>query len=463
MDFCDTQNEMYHGILTRYLIECNTKQLLNEKQITKFENEFIDFYQTNYGQKAGPQPKSWLHVSSMHGIKTIKTWTENNKIYDKHRLVTYVPTSNVYAVPIYGDASLEISVPNSINELLSPPQGIHPCAVIRDYIHTTPPTEDANNTHRSPPKSQLIRDAAKKQAHPPYFPITSTHFSKWEKFGTVAIFNWDVIPEELLSHDCPSFWDTVLGILNVKTIGINMGPISNEKRQPLIRILHGASGYTYHREGGVTYAFDVTKNMFSSGNGTARARISDEVLATPVSPSRQYTVVDMFCGIGYFTLPILAKNPNVMVYAIDINQDATDALSHNIDINDINRDRVRIMNGDSRYLGSTEGPDGGVLKGVADRIVLGLIPSSELAWEAASHVMSPGGCIIHVHGLEDTCSLKLHANDQPFAQYVKARFSDMLRERAVEVTCEVIKVEKVKNYSPGRLHVVVDICMSHRE
>ena len=47
-----------------------------------------------------------------------------------------------------------------------------------------------------------------------------------------------------------------------------------------------------HRENGVVYEFDVTKCMFSSGNGTEKDRISR------LAKSHE-TVLDLYAGIGY--------------------------------------------------------------------------------------------------------------------------------------------------------------------
>ena len=45
-------------------------------------------------------------------------------------------------------------------------------------------------------------------------------------------------------------------------------------------------------------ALDVTRCMFSSGNGTEKARMGRLACC-------KETVVDLFAGIGYYTLPLL--------------------------------------------------------------------------------------------------------------------------------------------------------------
>lgn len=56
-----------------------------------------------------------------------------------------------------------------------------------------------------------------------------------------------------------------------------------------------------HKESGVTFCLDATKCMFSSGNVTERTRMGR------LKAAAGETVVDLFAGIGYYTLPLLAK------------------------------------------------------------------------------------------------------------------------------------------------------------
>lgn len=63
-------------------------------------------------------------------------------------------------------------------------------------------------------------------------------------------------------------------------------------------LLKGGSGWVEHRENGILYCLDVTRCMFSSGNVTEKARMGS-------LQCRGETAVDLFAGIGYYTLPLL--------------------------------------------------------------------------------------------------------------------------------------------------------------
>lgn len=65
-------------------------------------------------------------------------------------------------------------------------------------------------------------------------------------------------------------------------------------------LLLGDDAWVSHREGGVTFCLDVTRCMYSSGNVTERLRMGR------MDCSGQ-TVVDLYTGIGYYTLPVLVS------------------------------------------------------------------------------------------------------------------------------------------------------------
>ncbi len=72
-------------------------------------------------------------------------------------------------------------------------------------------------------------------------------------------------------------------------------------RDSQAELLLGEDGWVEHKESGVTFCLDATKCMFSSGNVTERTRMGR------LKAAAGETVVDLFAGIGYYTLPLLAK------------------------------------------------------------------------------------------------------------------------------------------------------------
>jgi tRNA wybutosine-synthesizing protein 2 len=87
---------------------------------------------------------------------------------------------------------------------------------------------------------------------------------------------------------------------------------------------------------------DLQKVMFSPGNINTRSKMHSVDLSG-------CTVMDMFCGIGYFSLPVLKNSRPGRMICCDINSDSIYYLKENLSINKINYP-VQIFSGDSRSL-----------------------------------------------------------------------------------------------------------------
>ena len=72
-------------------------------------------------------------------------------------------------------------------------------------------------------------------------------------------------------------------------------------RDSRLVLLLGAHSWVDQRENGIRYALDAARCMFSSGNVSEKLRVARFECAGE-------TVVDLFAGIGYFTLPYLIKS-----------------------------------------------------------------------------------------------------------------------------------------------------------
>ena len=82
-------------------------------------------------------------------------------------------------------------------------------------------------------------------------------------------------------------------------------------RDSQAELLLGVDGWVQHKEGGVLYSLDVTKCMFSSGNTTVRQRMGQ-------LDCRGETVLDLYAGIGYYTLPFLVKAGEPLAATADV-------------------------------------------------------------------------------------------------------------------------------------------------
>ena len=90
----------------------------------------------------------------------------------------------------------------------------------------------------------------------------------------------------------------------------------------------GENGWVEHCDNGVKYVFDVTSCMFSAGNISEKLRMAS-------LDCRSETVVDLFAGVGYFTLPILVHGRAKMVHACDWNESALEGLKRGLIANEV--------------------------------------------------------------------------------------------------------------------------------
>lgn len=165
--------------------------------------------------------------------------------------------------------------------------------------------------------------------------------------------------------------------------------------------------------------------MWSKGNNNERLRIAKLV-------KDNETVIDMFAGIGYFSIPIGVHSNAKQVYAIEINPNSYHYLCENIKLNKLNN--VTPILGDCKI----ETPN---LK--ADRIVMGYVKTTHHYLKVAIDSLNPGG-ILHYH---ETVPEKL----------INVRPIERIIAQAGNRDVDLIKINKIKKYAPGVEHVVVDV------
>ena len=252
--------------------------------------------------------------------------------------------------------------------------------------------------------------------------------SRWERFSDVAIMPHGSFRGDTWSSE-EGLWEAVARALGAKRLA-RMGEVSGEFRESGVEMLLGEDDWVVRRESGVDYGYAMTRCMFASGNVNERRRMGEVVEEGEV-------VVDLYAGIGYYTLPALVHG-GAVVHACEWNPEAVRALKWGLDANGV-EERCTIHEGDNR--GATES-----LAGVADRVFLGLLPSSQDGLEVALSVLSPSGGTLHVHGLAPS---KDHAS---WVEGVSECASALRPDSGLSH-----KLTRVKSYAPHWDHVVLDL------
>lgn len=215
----------------------------------------------------------------------------------------------------------------------------------------------------------------------------------------------------------------------IKTVCL-IKEIRNDIRKPEIKIIAGLKRtQTLNKEHGCKFLLDVSDVMWSQGNKNERIR-----LAKITRPKE--TIVDMFAGIGYFSI-ILAKycNPD-KIYAIDINPKAIEYLRKNAWLNNV-EDRIEILQGDCRKFSH-------LLENTADRIIMGYLFDTEKFLPYAFKIAKRNS-YIHFH----------RTVKQEEIEKVKKKIIELGKKNKCKI--KILNVHKVKSYAPKIYHVVFDL------
>ena len=288
--------------------------------------------------------------------------------------------------------------------------------IILQYGFTVENGSAEDRSYRKTPQELIAEDVDIDEKLKVFLP------QKWEKLGSVAIIKIPEELEDLRFKIAPSY----AKILGAECIVRERSHISGIQRIPDVEILYGTNTETVHFENGIYYKLDVSKLMFSSGN-------IDEKLRMSSLDCTGETIVDMFAGIGYFTLPLAVHANAHKIIACEINPVSYNYLNENILLNNV-QDIVCPILGDNNNLEGSR---------FADRIIMGYVHTTHQHLRKAFDLIKTGG-IIHYH---DTYPLEIF----PDAAL------ENIKKAAGSRKYSISHIREVKSYSPGVSHMVMDI------
>ncbi|NWR84740.1 TYW2 protein, partial [Furnarius figulus] len=292
----------------------------------------------------------------------------------------------------------------------------------------------------------------------------------WQRHGDLVLLGEDSFRAAPWERLGPALWETVASALGAQRVARRGRVLPDGMRTPSVTLLLGQDGWVEHVDNGIRYTFDVTKCMFSPGNITEKLRVAS-------LPCSGEVLVDLYAGIGYFTLPFLVHAGAAFVHACEWNVHAVEALRRALVLNRV-QDRCCVHHGDSRKL---------ELRDTADRVNLGLIPSSEEGWPVACRVLKKDtGGVLHIHHnvetppaptpvlpaergspevqhpMEDTGKERVGARVrlewQRWAEATATRIQGLLVElHRRPWRTSILHVETVKSYAPHVHHLVLDL------
>jgi tRNA (guanine37-N1)-methyltransferase len=227
---------------------------------------------------------------------------------------------------------------------------------------------------------------------------------------------------------------------NVRTVFVQTEPVRGDFRLRKLEYFTGENKTTaVHREFGCAFFVDVKKCYFSSRLSYERMRIAKRVENGEV-------VVNMFAGVGCFSI-IIARHSEVQkVYSIDINPIAVQSMRENVRMN-------RVYGKVSPFLGDAKEIIVKKLRHKANRV---LMPLPEKAYEYLPYAilaLKKTGGWIHYYDFGHA-----EKSENPIAK-VHFRVAERLEGLGVKFNIPFGRV--VRKTGPNWYQIVLDIRISH--
>ena len=248
--------------------------------------------------------------------------------------------------------------------------------------------------------------------------------------GDIAVIE---IPPELKPHESLIGEAILKTHKNVRTVLAKVGAVSGTYRLREFEIIAGEPRTdTVHKEYGCKYHVDVAKAYFSP-------RLSHEHKRVASLVQKSETVVDLFAGVGPFSVLIAKNNEDARVYAVDINSEAIEFLKRNTRLNRV-ENRVFPILGDARQVIEDK------LLGVADRVIMNLPEKAIEFVDAACRALKPTGGTVHFYGF-------IRLPDS--LENMKLRFSETV-EKAGRKVDRFLFAKTIRETAPYEWQFVLD-------
>ena len=220
---------------------------------------------------------------------------------------------------------------------------------------------------------------------------------------------------------------------NVQSVFAKSGEVSGAERIRSLRYVAGENRtLTIHKEYGCLFKVDLSKAFFSPRLSTEHQRVAQMV-------EKGERVIDMFAGVGPFSILTAKRLDEVRVEAIDSNPQAVELLQENVRANKV-ESKVHAHFGDAREVIRKE------LFQSASRVIMNHPSASKDFVKEACAALQPSGGTIHYYTFAGENWETDSRND--IEHVVKE--SGYVAER-------VLGIHRVREVAPMRWQVAVDL------
>ena len=246
----------------------------------------------------------------------------------------------------------------------------------------------------------------------------------YEVIGDIALIEADDADADRIGEALLKFHPHVSTVLGATS------PVVGEFRVREFELVAGVDKTeTIHKEYGCRYAVDLAKAYFTPRLSTERERILLWIKPGDV-------VVDMFAGVGPYSILIAKKASPKKVIAIDKNPAAVEFLRRNVALNNV--DNVEVIEGDANVEAER-------FAGIADHVIMNLPHNAYDFLDSAVKLTKSGG-MIHYYGMTH--------EDDLFDGSIG--LIEAAAERAGR-RIEVLERRTVRSYAPHQYNICIEV------
>jgi tRNA (guanine37-N1)-methyltransferase len=239
--------------------------------------------------------------------------------------------------------------------------------------------------------------------------------SSFDTVGSIAIVKME---DEVAPYAAKIGKAIMATQVSIKTVCMDSGVIDQFRTRNVKVVAGEKTTETIHKEYGLTFKVDVARAFFTPRLATERQAVAKQVKPGEV-------VIDMFAGIGPFSIMIAKTGSPRIVYAIDMNPDAIELMKENIALNKATS--VSPMLGDAREVVPRLEK--------ADHVVMNLPHDGRGFIGEAIRALKPGG-VIHFYEITEEDEVQKSLDEIADAARREGRLMKELARR------------RIKSYSP---------------
>ena len=267
--------------------------------------------------------------------------------------------------------------------------------------------------------------------------IPSEHLSliyrSYDLIGDIAVIR---VPEEASRYK-RLIAEAIMHVhKHVKSVWAQVSPVSGDFRLRELEWIAGEKrSETVYKEYGCIFKVDLKRCYFSPRLSYERMRI-----AKLVQPKE--TVVNMFAGVGCYSIMIAKHSDVEKVFSMDINPYAVEYMKENIRLNKVEGKVIPIL-GDAKKVVEEK------LQKIADRVLMPLPEKAYEFIEVAIQALKPKGGWIHYYSFEHA-----RKNEDPIE---KAKLKVMEKFEELGINFNVAFGRVVRGTGPNWYQIVLDI------